>query len=779
MAAESSLQYLKVDYASHKAALLQRVRSRWPLIWNDFTSNSFGMVIVDLISWSTATIAFLINRAAAENFITTMTLRESAVRLGALVGYELRGSTPAVVMCEAEISAPAASSVKISKGTLIRAGENSVPFEVAQDYTIEAGNRFPETQILVMSVNQSGSKIVSSDIVVTNGSKYADLVDTTVDLSQLIQVGQSFRVLPSDDVVYSVTSIESAPGAVSNNRIVLDSDYAGTSTQTSAEIFDRRIALVQGQTLSDRFVAPAVETTNYSVQLKRSPIIDGSISVQVNGEPWTQASSLVEESSTSKTFRVKTLATGQTLVEFGDGQFGTVIPTDGVVIVTYRVGGGEQGNISTNTVNTSVTGIVTALSSPVTVVLSNRTSSGQGGREVESLEEARVGIPYFIRTNDRAVTLDDWQTIAQRFTHPQFGSVAYARASVRTENALLEGNIVTIYAWTTGDSGSLVALNSSLKTALKEYLQTKAVGTDYVVVYDGTDRPVPVSLRFKTTSGFDAVETKSLVDDTIRSFIAVLRPGQPLVYSDFLRKLDEVYGVDSVNMATPIADLIASNPTELFTAPDDDYEYTIEIEEQNSSISYVEYSAQLPVTPLQSWSFTLSLDGVDLLVVPYSKPGFARVIGTGIYLPDPDSAVVAQHSIVNLLTGEVTLFLTPSATGDVKMKLVAVQGYDRERSVNVYVGFTGSNTQTRRREIRAALRAWSDGIVVGGPIFGDTVSGVSASKSNITAVVEAITGDDTVQRVALGTPSSTDDRVLADETELLKIGTVYINNSVD
>jgi hypothetical protein len=133
MATESTLRYVQVDFQAHKDALLQRVRARFPRVWNDFLNNSFGVVLVDIVAWSTATVAFLINRAAGENFISTMTLRESAVNIGSLTGYQLRGPTAASVSCEASISQPLATdTVTIPKGTVIRStGNTSLPFEVA------------------------------------------------------------------------------------------------------------------------------------------------------------------------------------------------------------------------------------------------------------------------------------------------------------------------------------------------------------------------------------------------------------------------------------------------------------------------------------------------------------------------------------------------------------------------------------------------------------------------------------------------------------------------
>lgn len=781
-----TLRYLKVDYASHRDALVQRVRSRWPGVWNDFMTSSFGAMIVDLMAWTTATLAFLINRAAAENYVPTMTLRESAVRLGAFVGYQLRGPLPAVLACEATLASPVSRSpVTIAQGTLVRVG--ALPFEVVQDYVIEVGKASPETRVVVISSELTGSKVLSTNVVVTGGSTYVDLVDSSINLANYVQVGQSFRQYPSPltgtEELYTIEAISAAPGAISANRLVIspawhgprvdDVAVAGAAAEVTAEVYDRRIALLQGQTLSEQFVTPTVETPSYALKLNYTPVIDGSVEVTVNGAAWAQVKSLASTDAAAQVFEVRTLPAGTTVVLFGDGQFGALAPQDATVVARYRVGGGVAGNVQAGAVNVSVSG--TSVDGLVVVPLRNETTGGQGGRDAETLEEARIKIPYYVRTNDRAVTLDDYQTMAQEFSHAQHGSVAYARAAVRTENALLEGNMVVIYAWTTGASGGLENLSLPLKELLRDYLQTKAVGTDYVLVADGTARPVPISLRFKVLDGFDVATTEDLVNSTIRSFIQRLRPGQTVTHSDFLRAVDEVYGVDTVAMSTPTSDLTPSNPTELFTAPDDSYMYALD---RTPGTLASEYVVQLPAAPLAAWSFRAFLGGTELTVVPDVVPGSAQLLGGAL--------LTSRKSTVNLLNGQARFYTTSS--GDFQLALNYVRGYDRERAVNVYVGYSGDNSQAKRREIRAALRAWSDNLAVGQAIYaGDPTRpgaqfdtpGITVSKSNVAAVVAAVSGVSSVNRVALDTPASADFRVTATDYTLLKLGAITLNNQID
>lgn len=795
MATENILRFIKYDYQAQKDALQQRIRARYPNLWNDFLTGGFGTVVIDVVAWSMATLAFLVNRMAAENFIPTMTLRESAVRVGALVGYKLRGPTAASVSCEATLQSAQSADVLIAQGTLIRTSDSSsLPFEVSRDYTIPAGEVTPQSTVVTIDPDLAGANVLATNVVTESGSTYLDLADSTIDLTQYASVGQTFQATDSLST-YVITAIEAAPGAVSNNRLVVTPAWTEDSGSVTGEIFDTRIQLIQGLTVTDSFTAPATATEDFSCKLSTSPVIDSSVTVEVNGEVWTEVESLATAASDEHAFQVKTFTSGVTVIVFGDNSFGLAVPADSIIEVSYRTGGGTEGNIELSTISTSISGVIPSTSSPVTIEISNSTSQGTGGRDAETLEEARVNIPYHARTNDRGVTLEDYQTIASRFSHPTYGSVAYARSSVRTENSLLEGNIVAIYAWTTGASGGLVSLTPQLKQSLQDYMQTKAVGTDLVQIYDGTSRPVPISLRFKTLSpSFTVSDTKRLIEDTIKSKITALRPGQPLIFSDLVRSLDEVYGVDSVNIATPIYDLVPSNSTELFTVLQSDYEYSLDrtgvgtpvVTDDDGETSL--YTAQLPVSPLQPWSVRLFLGSTELTIVPGATPGFAEVYGDALStseedLPDDLKLVDPEptqkyKSTVNALTGQVRLWLK-GAPGDLTMKLNQVGGYSSERTINVYVGYTGDNSQTKRREIRAAVRAWGSGIPVGGAVYGSEVSGIRASKSSITSVVNNFTGVTAVTRVALESPAGSSQRVLAQDYELLKLGNIILNNQVD
>jgi len=286
--------------------------------------------------------------------------------------------------------------------------------------------------------------------------------------------------------------------------------------------------------------------------------------------------------------------------------------------------------------------------------------------------------------------------------------------------------------------------------------------------------------------GFSISDTKNLVIGTLNAYMVALRPGDPVIYSDIVRQLDEVFGMDNLVMATPITDLFPSNSTELFTVPQDSFIYELDKtasgspQTDSSGVQVSPYTVQLPLFPIQTWSFAMFLGLNEVSALPYVYTGTdnrvlvqqARLIGEN--LSSDDNYV----SVVNLLTGQATLWIK-GAPGDLTMQLVTAQGYSAERVVNLFIGYSGDTSQPKRREIRAALQAWGQGLFIGGAIYAQRVEGISASVVSVADMVAAVPGVDSVNRVALDTPANSQDRVTASDFELLRLGQIVLNNQVD
>ena len=87
-------------------------------------------------------------------------------------------------------------------------------------------------------------------------------------------------------------------------------------------------------------------------------------------------------------------------------QYGAVPPRGSTIrMVAYRTGGGQKGNVQRSTL------VVPKTAVPYVARVINHTPARNGADE-ESLEEAVMRVPAMLRTRDRAVTPEDFETLA-------------------------------------------------------------------------------------------------------------------------------------------------------------------------------------------------------------------------------------------------------------------------------------------------------------------------------------------------------------------------------
>ncbi len=142
-----------------------------------------------------------------------------------------------------------------------------------------------------------------------------------------------------------------------------------------------------------------------------------------SGRLWLPQRDLLSSDAFALEFVAEVDDAGQATLRFGDGEHGAR-PTPGLVLVpTYRIGNGARGNVGAGSIQHVVLddpGLADAVDSVFNPL------PARGGTDPESLERVRQDAPAAFRTLERAVTPEDYTTIAQR--HPE---VQRARATVR------------------------------------------------------------------------------------------------------------------------------------------------------------------------------------------------------------------------------------------------------------------------------------------------------------------------------------------------------------
>jgi Baseplate J-like protein len=148
---------------------------------------------------------------------------------------------------------------------------------------------------------------------------------------------------------------------------------------------------------------PATAATRWDVSEARP-----QIGLEANGIPWEAHPHLLGAGPATLGFVVEVEADGSTALRFGDDRHGRR-PEEGLEFdASYRVGNGTSGNVGAG----AIAHVVTADTQIEAVT--NRLPA-VGGLDPESSEHARQSAPSAFRTQQRAVTPDDYGEVATRF----------------------------------------------------------------------------------------------------------------------------------------------------------------------------------------------------------------------------------------------------------------------------------------------------------------------------------------------------------------------------
>jgi hypothetical protein len=209
-----------------------------------------------------------------------------------------------------------------------------------------------------------------------------------------------------------------------DSDVILDPAIdSGTGTMTAKE--GRSVTLVSDYANSyGELVGTSDGLPNQSFVLGESPAVDGSLSVYVQAgsaySKWRQVQHLIDANPYDQVFTVTSDANNNLYVNFGDGVSGAIPVNFSEIRVLYTVGGGVIGNVSTGLLTTFdfIPGLSTndliALESIISVT---NDEVALGGSDPETLSQIRYAAPLTLRANTRAITLEDFNSLALGVTN--------------------------------------------------------------------------------------------------------------------------------------------------------------------------------------------------------------------------------------------------------------------------------------------------------------------------------------------------------------------------
>ena len=259
------------------------------------------------------------------------------------------------------------------------------------------------------------------------------------------------------------------------------SDFSNTAPSSVSNLF-----LLEGS-LGTQAGLFADGANRQTISINDGPIIEGSIGVsstENGGTQYNEISNLFAASGgTAPVFQKKYVNGFQAILEFGDGVLGRLPTPQADYVVTYRVGGGANGNIIRSAINQDITVYNNSITK-LTATLEN-TTKGSGGTSAETVDHAKRYAPYFFRTQYRAVTGEDYNTLANSFVGSA-GQTAKAMAALRKNGAA--ANVIDLYVLSKASDTQLERASVAMKKELLDYFQDYKMLTDDIVISDGVVR---------------------------------------------------------------------------------------------------------------------------------------------------------------------------------------------------------------------------------------------------------------------------------------------------
>lgn len=346
-------------------------------------------------------------------------------------------------------------------------------------------------------------------------------------------------IYAQDVVIAAGTTVQSLNGV---DFLLAEDGRIAAGSLTGSLLF------VQGVRRTQNITADGTEWQSNA--LASYPVVQGTVEVTVDGAEWDEVESLAYADGDEEKFAVKYDENGVATVLFGDGIWGKPPPDGAAIVVTYRTGGGVQGNITLNQINGTVSGVKEGVMPEETVNVSviNDTERGSGGEDIESVTHAKLWIPRWSKAHGRAVTEDDYDVLANAFRDTTYGSPAFAKA--RLKQNIPELNTVELVVWGRDSEGNIAVASTGLKTALSTYFNNNGPGAVKVIcthteVIDGNIVYLDIDVTVKVDSDYVSSDVLSAVRTKIQDYFSGSNaiPGRDYRLSVLYRDVMAVPGV--------------------------------------------------------------------------------------------------------------------------------------------------------------------------------------------------------------------------------------------
>jgi hypothetical protein len=320
------------------------------------------------------------------------------------------------------------------------------------------------------------------------------------DHGRTIEAAESLGVVPSPTLrrvrAGETSAVTSATGAGASNA---DPEDAAGSGSDGAVVPPRFRPRLSQSPLS--FIAPypyaEVESSPGSARAALNwdlrdvqPAIELQSTFESNTVAWNPRRDLLDSDMNAPEFVVEVEDDDAVFIRFGDDLNGKRPASQTAFSAVYRVGNGTRGNVGA--------GALAHIATSITEILEvTNPLPARGGVEPESIEQVRQNAPVAFRTQERAVTLDDYAEVAMRR-----GDVQRAAATMRWT-----GSWHTIFLTVDRSGGEEV--NDSFESDMRRHVERYRLAGHDVEIDNPRLVPLELEMEVCVEPGYFRSEVKA------------------------------------------------------------------------------------------------------------------------------------------------------------------------------------------------------------------------------------------------------------------------------
>jgi hypothetical protein len=548
----SDISYLNRDFQSFRSQLINYAKINYPNQINDFSQSGLGGVFVDMAAYVGDVMSFYLDHQFNELNLETAIEEKNIERMIRLAGVKATPKSPAIAFINVTIKVPALfqdgryqpdpSLLPVIRGGSVFSSNSGVDFQLYDDidYSITTDDHYLDSTVQIAGQDSSGNP--TSFFLTKEGTCTSGLL-----VNETHVIGSGF---------VPFRKIKLRKDNVSEIVFVKDSDnneYYEVDNLTQDIVYKRVLNNFDDKNLVRERIellpAPRRFVKEFNRNSGKTAIRFGSGKADVFDDdvipdPSEYALPLYGDRKTFNNITIDPNA-------FLETQTLGITPSNTVITVAYRTGGGVKHNVSANSIQTvKVLNLdfkstptpqnVVSIRSSVSVV--NPMPAG-GGENEPTIDELRQIAINNRNSQNRIVTRED--LLSRIYTLPNnFGRV-FRAAVVDNPNNPLGSRLFII---SRDSNKKLIISPDTLKENLSSYLNQYRLISEAIDILDAPIANIGMKYSIVTEKGYNYQSVINEINGDLIQYMNIenFQINQPLIIADISNLILNIPGVLSL-----------------------------------------------------------------------------------------------------------------------------------------------------------------------------------------------------------------------------------------